>query len=127
MKEKFDKDLELVKLQIAAEDCHSEAEINSPAYVTMAVALLAVAFSTKLDIVILSMFLVILVIMFCLAVRTSRRYDDGIRKLNGYIADLEAGKPLPSLTALCGVKEKKRILSFLRTQSKHKVGRVQRL
>jgi len=103
----FDKDLELTKLQIAAEDCHSEVEINSPMYVTVAVAMLALAFSMKMDIVIFLMFLGILATMFCLAVRTSRRYNDGIRKLNGHIEDFKAGKPLPPLTTLCGIKEKK--------------------
>jgi hypothetical protein len=108
MAEAMDRELELVKLQIAAEDCHSEVEINSPIYVTMAVAVLAIAFSIKVDTVTLLMFLGVLLIMFCLAVRTSWRYNDGIRKLNGYVEDIEAGKPLPSLTTLCGVKEKKK-------------------
>jgi hypothetical protein len=76
-------------------------------YVAVAVALFALAFSLKMDIVIFSMFFGVLVIMFCLAVRTSRRYNDGIRKVNGYIEDFKASKPLPPLTTLCGIKEKK--------------------
>jgi hypothetical protein len=115
MADQFDRELELVKLQIAAEDCHTDAQIDIPLYYSSMIVLSIFALSIMLQYSphlfmawLGATWALVLTVLFCITyVIAHRREHDGIRKLDGYVEDFKAGKPLPSLTQLCGVKEKK--------------------
>jgi hypothetical protein len=111
MADPMDRELELVKLQIAANSCQAELQTYNPTYFTMAVAFLALAYSImpQMGIVLFLVFMVSLAILGGLAVRVISRYENGIRRLNGGIEDFKAHRPLPSLTYLCDIKKKKRV------------------
>jgi hypothetical protein len=118
MEEPFDKELELVKLQIVANDCLAEAQIYYPLLVSIALVLWVFMFSIMLQYpssylasVMLWMAFGLMCVSAILVFWTRNRYRDGIRKLDEYVENLKARKPLPPLTTLCGVKEKKRISS----------------
>jgi hypothetical protein len=119
MEEPFDKDLELVKLQIAANDCLADLQINMPTYLSAMVVFFVFGFSVMLQypasVPAASMFALMAVGLVALSgvfiFLARRNYQDGVRALNGYEKDFRAGKPLPPFTTLCGVKEKKRIPS----------------
>lgn len=114
VKERFDKDLELVKLQIVAEASLADVQINmslvSSSIIALFVLVLAVviqypaSFPPAAAVVSIAFGLVILFVVFMFHAR--RKYERDIRELNGYVENFKTGKPLPPLTTLCGVKEK---------------------
>jgi Flp pilus assembly protein TadB len=111
----LDRELELAKLQIAAQASLADVQINMSLVSTGIVALLVLVLAVVIQypatvppavaVVLIALGLIILFDIFMFYAR--RKYERDIRKLNGYIEDFKAGKPLPSLTALCGVKGKK--------------------
>jgi len=109
MAEAIDRELELAKLQMAADAVRSESQAYGPVYLTLAVALLAIAYSImpQMGLVLFLVFMGAIAFLAYLVSRVTGRYNDGIRRLDRAIEDFEAGKSLPTLTALCGVKEKK--------------------
>jgi Flp pilus assembly protein TadB len=114
-REPFDRELELAKLQIAAEDCFAGRQIDFPLYLGNIIVVLVFAFSIMLQYpssvpaavwVVALAFL--LIALFCIRfLRARHTYHDSIRKLNRYVEDFKGGKPLPSLTDLCDIREKK--------------------
>jgi glucan phosphoethanolaminetransferase (alkaline phosphatase superfamily) len=114
MGEPFDKDIELVKLQIVAETSLADMQINmslvSSSIIILFVFLLTVviqypaSFPPAAAVASIAFGLAILFVIFMFDAR--RKYERGSRELNGYVENFKAGKPLPPLTTLCGVKEK---------------------
>lgn len=115
MGEPFDKDIELVKLQIAASDCLAEVQIYYPLPASSAIVFFVLEFSMMLQypssyfasVVVPLMALGLMSVVGILLLWTRNRYRGGVRKLDEYVEDLKAGKPLPPLTTLCGIEEKK--------------------
>lgn len=115
MSKPFDKELELVKLQIAAENCFTAVQIDFPLYLSGIIVVLVFIFSIMLAypssfppaLWIFSLALLLLA-LFCIRYLRARfTYHDDIRKLDAYVEDFRAGKALPSVTTMCGLKEKK--------------------
>jgi len=115
MTESLERELELVKLQIAAGNCLAGVQIYVPLAFGGVVVLSVFAFSAmmqypnssiigQLFILIAVALMVLLSIILWLA---RREYQDGIRNLDVYVEDFRAGKPLPSVITMCGLKEKK--------------------
>jgi Flp pilus assembly protein TadB len=125
MGEPFDNDLELVKLQIMAEtslaDVQSDMSLVSSSFIVLFVFILTAILQyptgslTALAVVLVAFGCAILFVILMFHAR--RKYERGIRKLNGYVENFEAGRPLPPLTTLCGVKEKEE-----KTKSRKKRG-----
>jgi energy-coupling factor transporter transmembrane protein EcfT len=111
----FDRELELVKLQIAANDCLADAQVNIPLYFGSIIVLFVLEITVltqlpprSLASVVLTSIVFVLILVFVINLFWTRgRYRDGMRKLNGYVDDFRASEPLPPLTTLCGIKEKK--------------------
>lgn len=115
MTESLERELELVKLQIAANDCLAEAQVYFPLLPSIAVVLFVFEFSMMLqypssyfaNYVLPLMALGLMAALAILLLVTVIRYRHGVRKLDEYVEDFRAGKPLPSVTTMCGMKEKK--------------------
>ena len=119
MAEKFDRDLELVKLQIAANDCLAGVQTDIPLYFSGITVFAVFGFSVMMQypasvptakmFVSIAMGFVVLFGIVCVLsfVLARRTYRKSIRKLDVYVEDFRAGKALPSVTTMCGLKEKK--------------------
>jgi len=115
MTESLERELELVKLQIAAENCLASVQIYVPLGFTGVIVLSLFAFSVMMQhpssVPTASMFALIaavLVVLSSIVLWLARReYQAGIRRLDVYVEDFRAGRPLPSVTTMCDLKEKK--------------------
>ena len=115
MTESLERELELVKLQIAAGHWLAEVQIYIPLAFGGVVVLSVFAFSILMQypnssiIAEFILVMVMAVLALCIIIfRLARReYEDGIRKLDAYVEAFRAGEPLPSVTIMCGLKEKK--------------------
>jgi hypothetical protein len=116
MADQFDKELELAKLQIAADACLADKQIYLPLSLSTVVVFFVlgctIVFQPYSEAEPLAKGLAFATL--CLAavwvivyLLTRYEYENGIKQLDRYVEDLKAGKPLPSLIVLCGVKEKK--------------------
>jgi len=119
MTESLERELELVKLQIAANDCLAGVRTDIPLYFSGMIVFAVFGFSVmmqypasvptaKMFASIGVGFVVLFGIVFVLSFVLARRaYEKSIRKLDLYVEDFRAGKPLPSVATMCGLKEKK--------------------
>ncbi len=112
MTESFDRELELVKLQIAAEDMYSKLQINEPLYFGTVIALFALVVSVRTEhlldqvLILFISVLIILIVLYEFSPWSGRsRYAKGIRNLDHYIQDLRDQKPLPSIEIMCELKK----------------------
>lgn len=100
MEQPFDKDLELVKLQIAANDCLADAQINIPMLVSGAIVffVLEVSIATQYpSSPLMSILFISIAVGFIwgfgiLLFWTRHRYRQGVRKLDKYVKDIRAGQ-----------------------------------
>lgn len=115
MSESFDRELELVKLQIAAENCFAEVQIDVPLYLSGIIVVCVFAFSIMVQfpstvpmaVITVAFAFVLGLLFYSHFVQARRRYQDGIRNVDVYVEDFRARRPLPSVTSMCRLKEKK--------------------
>jgi hypothetical protein len=115
MSEKFDRELELVKLQIVAGHCFTKVQIDAPLASSAVIVFVIFVFSLMVqypsNFTKAALFVVIGLVLVFLFIRldgrASREYEKGITQLNAYVEDFRAGRCLPSITKMCSLKEKK--------------------
>jgi hypothetical protein len=114
MSEPFDRELELVKLQVVAGHCFAKLQIDAPLAFSGMIVFLIFMFSVMVQYppsvpkaaLFVVVALVCVFLFLALDGRANSKYEKEITKLNAYVEDFRARTPLPSLTRMCGLKEK---------------------